>query len=218
MPRIASVDGASRPWRERIAVTGPAVAVTIAGLIVAYHFVKPAQPRHIVMATGSPQGDRLAEEGIDVTLIETHGSVENVELLRDRKADVAFVQGGSGKAVDAPHLRSLASLYLEPVWIFVRKNAGMEHLGDLRGRRVAVDAEGSGTRVLARQLLADNGIGDHDIAAVALGGGNAAQALRDDRVDAAFFVIAARSEVVQQLLTGAGRWPSRRGPRVSLQA
>ncbi len=139
--------------------SGPAVAVTIAGLIVAYHFVKPAQPRHIVMATGSPQGDRLAEEGIDVTLIETHGSVENVELLRDRKADVAFVQGGSGKAVDAPHLRSLASLYLEPVWIFVRKNAGMEHLGDLRGRRVAVDAEGSGTRVLARQLLADNGIG-----------------------------------------------------------
>ena len=78
---------------------------------------------------------------------------------------------------------------------------GMEHLGDLRGRRVAVDAEGSGTRVLARQLLADTGIGDHDIAAVALGGGDAAQALRDDRVDAAFFVIAARSEAVQQLLT-----------------
>lgn len=211
MLKTPSTRDTPRPWRERIAVVGPAVILMIAGLVVAYQFVKPAPPRHIVMATGPQHGayayygrfyrDRLAEEGIEITLLETHGSVENVQLLRDRKADIAFVQGGAGEAIEAQHLRSLASVYLEPVWIFVRKNAGIEHLADLKGHRVAIDAEGSGTRVLALQLLADSGIGEHDLDAVPVGGGDAAQALRDDGVDAAFFVIAARSEAVQRLLT-----------------
>jgi hypothetical protein len=76
-----STEAKSRPWRERIAVIAPAVVLTIAGLVVAYQFVKPAPPRHIVMATGPEHGvyayygrfyrDRLAEEGVDVTPIGT---------------------------------------------------------------------------------------------------------------------------------------------------
>jgi TRAP transporter TAXI family solute receptor len=211
MRKGISAEARSRPWRERIAVGAPAVILTIAGLVVAYQFVKPAPPRHIIMATGPQHGayayygrfyrDRLAEEGIEVSLLETHGSVENIQLLRDHKADIAFVQGGAGEAVEAPHLRSLASIYLEPVWIFARKDTRIEHLSDLKGRRVAIGADGSGTRVLALQLLEDDGIGGHDFNAVPIGGGDAAQALNDGQVDAAFFVIAARSEVVQQLLT-----------------
>ena len=200
----------TRTWKERLAVFGPAILITSIALVIAYQFVQPAPPRHIVLATGPEQGaysyygkiyrDRLKREGIDVTLRETRGSIENLELLRDRSADVAFVQGGTGENIDAPHLRSLASLYFEPVWVFVRKDARITRLGDLRGRRIALDQEGSGTRAIALQLLADNRLQEKDFAPLPLGGGEAAKALTSGRADAAFFVIAARAPEVHQLL------------------
>ena len=201
---------ASRTWKERLALFGPAVLITSVALVIAYQFVQPAPPRHIVLATGPEQGaydyygkiyrDRLRREGIDVTLRLTHGSIENLELLKEGNADVAFVQGGTGANIDAPHLRSLASLYFEPVWVFVRKHRGMTRLGDLRGRRVALDQEESGTRAIALQLLADNGIKRKDFTPLPLGGGEAVEALRSGKADAAFFVIAARAPQIRDLL------------------
>ena len=199
-----------RTWRERLGVFGPAVIATLVALAISYQFVKPAPPKHIVLATGPEQGayfyygqlyrDRLAAEGIDVTLQVTRGSVENIQMLQDGKADVAFIQGGTGANSDASHLRSVASLFFEPIWVFVRKDAKITHLADLRGRRVAIDQEGSGTRAVALQLLADNGIGPDKLTALPLGGGDAAQALRDGKVDAAFFVVAPRAAIVHDLI------------------
>jgi TRAP transporter TAXI family solute receptor len=202
--------GATRTWKERLALFGPAILVTSVALVVAYQFVQPAPPRHIVLATGAEEGayfyygkmyrDRLEREGLEVTLQATRGSIENLELLKDGHADVAFVQGGTGAGIDAPHLRSLASLYFEPVWVFVRKHAAINRLRDLRGRRVALDQDGSGTRAIALQLLADNGLKEKDFSPLPLGGGEAVQALRSGKTDAAFFVIAARAPQIHDLL------------------
>ncbi len=202
-----------RTWRERLGVFGPAVIATLAALAITYQFVQPAPPKHIVIATGSEQGayfyygqlyrDRLAAEGIDVSLQVTRGSVENIEMLRDGKADAAFVQGGTAANVDATHLRSVASLFFEPIWIFVRKGTTITRLGDLRGRRVAIDQEGSGTRAVALQLLADNGIGQDGLTALPLGGNDAARALLDGRVDAAFFVVAPRAAIIHDLISAS---------------
>jgi TRAP transporter TAXI family solute receptor len=202
--------GATRTWKERLALFGPAILITSVALVIAYQFVQPAPPRHIVLATGPGEGaydyygkiyrDRLQREGIEVTLRETRGSIENLELLKEGQADIAFVQGGTGANIDAPQLRSLASLYFEPVWVFVQKHAGIKRLGDLRGRRIAVDGEGSGTRTIALQLLADNGIKEKDFAPLPLGAGEAVQALRSAKADAAFFVIAARAPEIRDLL------------------
>jgi TRAP transporter TAXI family solute receptor len=186
------------------------MVIMIAGTVIAYQFIKPAPPRHIVLATGPEQGayayygrlyrDRLQREGISVTTESTRGSIENIELLRDQRADVAFVQGGAAEDIKAPHLRSLASLYLEPIWIFVRKDASIGRLSELRGRRVALDKEGSGTRAVMLQLLADNHIRERDFVASSLGGGSAAQALHEGKIDAASFVIAPSAGVIQDLL------------------
>ena len=186
------------------------MVIMIAGLVIAYQFIQPAPPRHIVLATGPEQGtyayygrlyrDRLQRDGITVTTKITRGSIENIELLRDHRADIAFVQGGAAEDIEAPHLRSLASLYLEPIWIFVRKDASIGRLSELRGRRVALDKEGSGTRAVVLQLLADNHIREGDFVASSLGGGGAAQALREGKLDAASFVIAPSAGVIQDLL------------------
>ena len=207
MDHIAQV---RRTWWERLGVFGPALLVTLIALVIAYQFVQPAPPRHIVLATGAEGGayyrygqiyrDRLADDGIDVSLRVTRGSVENVQLLKDHEVDVAFVQGGTGERVAAPHLRSLASLYFEPVWIFVRKKDAITRLRDLRGRRVAIDQLGSGTRAIALELLSDNGIAEGEVTTVPIGGDDAAKALRDGTVDAAFHVVGAGTSTIQSLL------------------
>ena len=67
-----------RTWPERARIFGPAILLSLLALIVTYHFVQPAPPRHIVLATGQEGGAyflyglryqaELAREGIDVTV------------------------------------------------------------------------------------------------------------------------------------------------------
>jgi hypothetical protein len=146
----------------------------------------------------------LAREGIDVTVRPTSGSIENIHLLRQGEVDVAFVQGGTGAGIDAPELRSLASLYYEPIWLVVRKRAKVGQLSDLKGRRIGVDREGSGTREIALLLLAESGINPKSAIILPLGGEEATSALRVGKLDAAFFVISPRAPVVREALTIPG--------------
>jgi hypothetical protein len=63
-----------RTWPERARIFGPAILLSLLALIVTYHFVQPAPPRHIVLATGQEGGAyflyglryqaELAREGI----------------------------------------------------------------------------------------------------------------------------------------------------------
>jgi TRAP transporter TAXI family solute receptor len=202
--------GQFRIWMERIGVVAPALLLTIAAFAVAYRFVQPAPPRHIVMATGAPDGvyyyygriyhELMAREGIEVTLVQTAGSIANIDLLNQGKVDVAFIQGGTRADEGDTPLRSLASLYFEPIWLFVRKDAPVAKLADLRGQRIAVGIEGSGTRALALQLLADIGLGDTTAQIFAVGGGDAATALKEGRLDGAFLIGPANARIVRDLL------------------
>ena len=218
-----------RTWGERARIFGPAFLVSLLALLVSYHFVQPAPPRHIVFATAQEGGAYflfglryqalLAREGIDVTVRPTSGSVENIRLLQKGEADVAFVQGGTGAKVNASRLRSLASLYYEPVWILARKRSGIAQLDDLKGKRVGIDQEGSGTHQIALLLLADSGIDQSTAVFLPLGGEGAANALRTGKLDAAFFVFSPRAPVIHQALAIAGlRLLSiRRAPAYALQ-
>jgi TRAP transporter TAXI family solute receptor len=218
-----------RTWRERARIFGPATLISLLALAVTYHFVQPAPPHHIVFATGQEGGAYflfglryqalLAREGIDVTVRPTSGSIENIDLLQKGKADVAFVQGGTGASADAPGLRSLASLYYEPIWIMVRKHTGIGRLSDLKGRRIGIDQEGSGTRQIALLLLADDGIDPRTANLLPLGGADAASALRAGKLDAAFFVISPRAPIVRQALAipGVHLLSIKRAPAYALQ-
>lgn len=205
---------------EILKVYGPMLALVILGFVAAYQFVDPAPPRHLTIATGDPGGtyhalgkryqDILGEDGIDVTLITTAGSVDNLALFgrspaedaREPRTDIAFVQSGVGSPTKFPDLVSLASLYHEPLWIFVRSEKIPRRLTELSGKRVAIGTEGSGTRHVALQLLTANGIVDGDgngTSTVDLGGIAAAEALAAGEVDAAFFVIAAQNPTLEEL-------------------
>jgi uncharacterized protein len=115
-------------------------------------------------------------------------------------------------------LRSFASLYYEPVWILVRKQAGIERLSDLKGRRVAIDHDGSGTRAIALLLLADDGIAPNSQSLLPLGGEEAVNALRAGTVDAAF-AISPRAPFMREALalSGVRLLNIKRAPAYALQ-
>lgn len=203
-----------RSFREVVTVGGPALAILIAGFVIAYQFVEPAPPAGIEIATGGRAGaynafatryrDIVIKEGVNFVVRETTGSLENLGLLEDAASGIALalVQGGTGDAARSPGLMSLASLYYEPIWVFHRGRRSFRRLADLRGMRVAIGPKGSGTRVVAGLLLGDNGMTDA-VTTLPLGGRVAAEALRAGRIDAAFIVASPKADVVRALLRTA---------------
>lgn len=194
------------PSRVRLAWIAFAVVVPLLGFALALASVDPAPPKVIRMATGPEKGAyhrhglayqaALAKEGVEVQIRSTRGSAENLELLKEGKVEIAFVQGGVGKAAEHPELRSLASLYYEPLWVFVRAgDAGLNDLRDLKGKKVAVGDPGSGTRPVALGLLELNEVEvkEHDPS-------NPAQALLARELDALFVIGSPETSSIKKLL------------------
>lgn len=192
---------------------GLAVAILLAGFLFTFQFVEPPPPAAMTLSTGGERGGYysfgkqfrtvLAEAGVDLKLLLSAGTVQNIDRLTDpaNGVDAAFVQGGavSPDMKEAP-LLSLGSLFLEPMWVFTRTDAPLERLTQLQGLRLAVGPEGSGTRPVALKLLAKAGIDARTERFLPIGGTEAARALIEGRVDAAFFITAPQAAVVASLL------------------
>ena len=91
--------------RELVISFGPFLLLAISLLVLAYWWLDPNPPKRVTLATGPAQsayeefGKRyakaLAAEGIDVIVQPSEGSAANLQLLRDGKVDLGFVQGGN---------------------------------------------------------------------------------------------------------------------------
>lgn len=198
-------------WRDVLLAWWPALLVVAAGFAAASLYVQPAPPNHIVIATGAEDGayfyyagryaDVFDRYDIKLEVRQTSGSVENFTLLaaEDAEIDVAFIQGGIASSEAGPDLESLGSMYYEPIWVFTR-GASIDRLTQLKGKRLAIGPEGSGTRRLAKQLLLANDIAEPKTKGHELTGEAAARALHEGRIDAAILVGSPRSKAVQNLL------------------
>lgn len=198
--------------KEKLKIFGPASVLAIVGFLVAYQFVAPAPPRKISIGTGSPKGayfafakkysELFAKENIALEVKITAGSAENLKLLEADSGgvDIAFVQGGMGVLAKTENLVSLGSLYFEPLWIFHQNNLILNRLSDLKGLRVSVGGDGSGTKVLAMQLLGLNGITAKNTRLLSYDSQQAAERLLHGEIDIAFFVTTHRSAYLGRLL------------------
>jgi len=94
----------------------------------------------------------------------------------------------------------LGALYYEPLWVFYRSPVELNRLTQLSGKRIAAGPEGSGTRVLAVNMLKANGADKPSLRLLPLGGMTAADALIAGQIDVAMFVAAPDAPIVQRLL------------------
>lgn len=182
-------------------------------LWVSFLFLKPIPSRRIVVASGPEsslyhqQAQRykevLAREGVTVEERMTEGGGENLRLLLDRKSgvDIAFVGGGVAKFPEADALVMLASLYYEPLWIFVRRGERIDALAALVGKRIAMGMPGSGTDALATPLLAASGVSSANATLLRMPADRAQRALKSGDVDVSLIVGGARAPAILAALT-----------------
>lgn len=197
--------------RDLLTVGLPALALLVGGFWLAAQFVKPAPPDYLYLSSGGPGGSYevyaeryrqiLAKNGVDLREQPSAGAIENIKRLLDKddETEAALVQSGTANGANVEDLYSLGFLYNEPLWVFYRSGRTLDSLAQLRGRRIAVGAEGSGTRKLALQLLETSGIDKKTAHLLPLGGLAAAQALQNREVDAVFLVGSERSAAVWTL-------------------
>jgi TRAP transporter TAXI family solute receptor len=179
-------------------------------LLVTY-FV-PVPPTTVLTATSLKGGgyevlgqryrEILARSGVRLELRNTAGSTENIKLLEDAKSGVmiSFTQGGISTSELAPNLMSLGRVNYQPFWIFYRGTETLEHVQQLRGKRIAVGAEGSGTQVAAKQIFGLSGVTAANATLSPLGGAPAVKALQDGSVDAVFLAYSPNAPVIKTLL------------------
>ncbi|MTI83009.1 MAG: TAXI family TRAP transporter solute-binding subunit [Firmicutes bacterium] len=168
---------------------------------------------NLLMATGGtggtyyPLGGAIANvwtekiDNVKATVQSTGASVENIRLLSSGETDLAMAMNGiaqaawkgegdfEGNAVD--NIAGAGVIYPEIMQVVAAKDAGIDTIADLKGKRVSIGPVGSGTASSAIKILQAYGIDpDSDIEKFQDTFGDAARKIKDGNLDAAFAVLA----------------------------
>jgi hypothetical protein len=179
--------------------------------------------RVIASAISSPLGARPCERGgtcgvpgLIAIALSTDGSVANVDAIQSgaiksgfAHSDVTFwaytATGQFAKQYKHDRLRVIANLYPEHVHVVIRANSGLKSIPDLRGRRLGLGRPASGARVGAMLILEAYGMKENvDYRAELLGGAQAFEAIRDDRLDATLTVSGFPNPGITELASEVG--------------
>jgi len=201
-------------WRDLLFVAVPTILVAAAAVGVAVKAARFAPPKTIYFTSGPPgsgyrnQAEKyqkiLARDGVKLEILPSKGALDNLDKLANQatRIDVGFVQGGLAEGRDLPHLVSLGSVYPQPMMVYCRHPEPVELLTQLKGKRLAVGPEGSGTRVLALKLLKANEMDGPPTVLLELTGDDAAKQLLEGKVDAAFLMGDSATPAVMRSLRG----------------
>lgn len=183
--------------------------------------------RFLSIATGGvggvyyPYGGALARAyteqipGLQVTAEVTGASVDNLKLMQQGRADLAFTladtlveaAAGTGPFTDSGPVpvQAIAALYTNYTHLVAREGSGIATVTDLRGKTVATGAPGSGTELIADRVLTAAGLDPRvDVVRHALGASEAAGALKDGKVDALFWSGGLPTPAIQDLAATPG--------------
>jgi TRAP-type uncharacterized transport system substrate-binding protein len=186
-------------WWAFAQTVAPPVLVCAVLVWAALHFVSSAPPHSLSISSG-PKGSSfesiaqryakiLARNGIELNVVPSAGSLDNLNRMSDPKShvDIALVQSGVTSNTDSDDIESLGGMFYQPLLIFYRSPKPLQRLSQLSEQRIAIGPEGSGTRFLALALLKANEIEPNGLTTLSnLEGEAARSALLRKQVDAIF--------------------------------
>lgn len=176
-------------------------------------------PTRLTIATGNRggvferYGDALAAvlderlDGVTVTTHNTNASLINLREVARGLSDIGFSLGdaaadairGTGPFAAPVDLVALTRTYDSFVQLVVRADSPVEAVAHLRGRRVAVGSRGSGTRLVARRVLAAADVALEEVTGTDDSLEQSADGLRRGLLDAFFFVSGVPNTAVARL-------------------
>jgi TRAP transporter TAXI family solute receptor len=193
---------------------------------LAMAFAASAQAQNLSIATGGtggvyyPLGGGMAAvlskhvPGMQATAEVTGGSVANLQLIGTGKPYIALTQAdaaidavkGQDKFTGKPiPVRTLAVLYPNRMHVVSIEGTGVTKISDLKGKRVSTGSGGSATEVFAFRVIEAAGLDkDRDMKRERLGVAESANALKDRKIDAFFWVGGLPTAAVSDLANSPG--------------
>lgn len=181
------------------------LALTISGFMPASESIA-GQPFMLATAgTGGTYyviGGAMADimrrfDNTKVTPLTTNGSIENNRLIGAKRVAIAFTSPDLAyyayygtemfKGKPLSNLRYLGGGHMGAMQLVVPKNSPVKKIADLKGKKVAVGAQGSAVYTLALDVLAIGGLKASDIRPAYLSMSEMTEALQDGTVDAAIY-------------------------------
>lgn len=203
--------------------TAAVTAVAVTAMVAGCGNQDQEGKRFLNIATGGtagtyyPIGGAIAEivnknlPDINASAQSTSASVANINMLKDGQVELAIIQNdiafyaSNGTEMFANNriqdLRGIATLYPETCQFVTLANSGITDISQLKGKKVAVGAAGSGVEANVRQILEAYGITFDDIEAQYLSFAEGAAALKDGVVDVACLTAGAPTAAVQDIAT-----------------
>lgn len=192
-------------------VSIPILLLVVASFYLTSKFIEPSSKKEITIATGSIDGEYyntalkykeiLEKQKVKVNILTSNGSMENIQLLNEKKADIAFVQNGIDSLKKQTEIKAIASIYYEPLWIFYKNDEyKMDYLIQLITKRISLGREKSGTEDLALKMLNDNGINKENTQLLNNSTAEAKDLLIKGEIDAMFIVSSPNSKIIKELL------------------
>lgn len=158
----------------------------------------------IANAISNPPGSRACEDGgncgvpgLVAIAQSTNASAHNVNAIQAGQmeaglsgaATLHFAYHGKGKyeGQAKPDLRVIANLFPEDLHLVMPKDASLDGLGDLKGKRVGIAQAGSGTQIAVELIVGDHGVNRDNIDEAELNNSQSAERLADGQLDAYFY-------------------------------
>ena len=158
--------------------------------------------------------ERRAEYHIRATVESTPGSVFNLNAIMAGYMDFGMTQadkqyqavnGLAEWAEKGPQkeLRSVFSIYHEPLTLVAAVDADIQNIADLKGKRVSLGNPGSSQHRMVIDTLEAAGLNPkRDILARTAIAHEVPDLLQDNRIDAYFFTVGHPNELVRKTLSG----------------
>jgi len=188
--------------------------------------VAAAQAQNLSIATGGtggvyyPLGGGMAAvlskyvQGMQATAEVTGGSVANLQLIGTGKPYLAMTMVDAGldaykgqdKFTGKPvPVRTLMVMYPNRMHVVSIEGTGVTKMSDLKGKRVSTGSGGSATEVMAFRVIEAAGLDkDKDMKRERLGVAESANALKDRKIDAFFWVGGLPTAAVSDLAHSPG--------------
>lgn len=199
---------------------GVTVLLTVISCYLAWVYLHPTVPDKIQLLTGASSsayfelGNRYAEDlrrrGLNVEVVVTGGALDNARLLTTNKNAIGFspslIDWNEVLDGESQQLVGLASIGLEPIWLFCRSDLSVQRIPDLTGKTVATEGVGSASDHIAKRLIARNQLNEQITLQTieAPTAPNLLKKFRDGSVDAVVLSGSSTSPLIKAMLESDG--------------